>query len=177
MFSQRSILTVVVAAWALAAGVARLAAQEPQLGIAHGSRPEAVTLRQVDGEEVDLGDHFGQRPVLLEFWATWCENCKALHPRMLEAHRRYGDRVQFFAVAVAVGQTEKRVRSHLEKRPVPYPTQWDGLGEAVRAFRTPATSYIVILDAGGRVAYTGIGRDQDVEAAVRGVLAESQATD
>ena len=43
-------------------------------------------------------------------------------------------------------------------------------GEAVRAFETPATSYIVILDAAGRVAYTGIGRDQDVAAAIRDVL-------
>ena len=100
--------------------------------------------------------------MLFEFWATWCENCEALHPRMLEAHERYGDRVGFFAIAVAVGQSERRVRSHLEKHPVPYPTLWDGRGEAVRAFETPATSYIVILDAAGRVAYTGIGRDQDI---------------
>jgi hypothetical protein len=89
---------------------------------------------------------------------------------MLEAHRRYGDRVAFFSVAVAVGQSERRVRDHLEKHPVPYPTLWDGRGAAVRAFETPATSYIVILDAAGSVAYTGIGRDQDVDAAIRSVL-------
>jgi thiol-disulfide isomerase/thioredoxin len=147
-----------------------LPAQETRIGIERGVVPAALTLPDVQGGEVDFSEHFGHGPVLLEFWATWCENCEALHPRMLEAHRRYGDRVAFFSVAVAVGQSERRVRDHLEKHPVPYPTLWDGRGAAVRAFETPATSYIVILDAAGSVAYTGIGRDQDVDAAIRSVL-------
>ena len=147
-----------------------LNAQETRIGIERGAVPGAFTLADVQGGEIDLGQYFGDGPVLLEFWATWCENCEDLHPDMLEAHERYGDRVDFFAIAVAVGQSERRVRSHLEQHPVPYPTLWDSRGEAVRAFETPATSYIVILDADGRVAYTGIGRDQDVDAAIRGVL-------
>ena len=148
-------------------------AQETRIGIERGSVPAGLTLSDVEGGEVDLGQHFGHGPVLIEFWATWCENCEALHPRMLEAHERYGDRVTFIAIAVAVGQSERRIRAHLEKHPVPYPTLWDGRGEAVRAFETPATAYIVILDAAGRVAYTGIGRDQDIDAAIRGVLESS----
>lgn len=145
-------------------------AQETRIGIERGSAPAPLTLADVHGGELDLGRYFGKGPVLIEFWATWCENCEALHPRMLAAHRRYGDRVTFVAIAVAVGQSERRVRDHLEKHPVPYPTLWDGRGEAVRAFETPATSYIVILDTAGRVAYTGIGREQDIDAAIRSVL-------
>lgn len=149
---------------------AELNAQETRIGIARGSSPAPVRLESIAGADVNLGDYIGRRPVLLEFWATWCENCEALHPRMLEAHRVYGDRVEFFAVAVAVGQSIRRIRDHLAEHPVPYPTLWDGRGEAVRAFETPATSYIVILDAQGHVAYTGLGRDQDVSAAVRDVI-------
>lgn len=162
-------IALVLAAGALA-GPVGLTAQEARIGIARGEKPEPVRLADIEGGEVDLGMHIGHGPVLLEFWATWCENCKALHPRMLEAHRLYGDRVQFFAVAVAVGQSERRVRRHLEKHPVPYPTLWDGAGAAVRALEAPTTSYVVILDADGRVRYTGLGRDQDVVAAVRSVL-------
>lgn len=152
-----------------------LHAQETRIGIERGAVPGPFTLADVQGGEVDLGQYFGDGPVLLEFWATWCGNCEDLHPDMLEAHGRYGDHVDFFAIAVAVGQSERRVRSHLEQHPVPYPTLWDRRGEAVRAFETPATSYIVILDADGRVAYTGIGRDQDVDAAIRSVLGPGTA--
>jgi len=153
-----------------AIGPTGLDAQEAQIGIARGSVPPAVTLPDMSGGDVNLGDHFGRGPVLLEFWATWCDNCKALHPRMLEAHRKFGGQVSFFAIAVGVGQSERRVRKHLEEYPVPFPTLWDGDGEAVRAFQTPATSYIVILDSAGRVAYTGLGRDQDIEAAIVAML-------
>ena len=151
----------------------RDAAGQDRIGIERGSVPSGVVLSDIAGGEVDLGEYFGDGPVLLEFWATWCETCEALHPQMLEAHESFGDRVDFFAIAVAVGQSERRVRGHLEDHPVPYPTLWDARGEAVRAFETPATSYVVILDGNGKVAYTGLGRDQDIGAAIRQVLAGS----
>lgn len=155
---------------ATALSASSLAAQETRIGIARGAVPEGFILADVQGGEVDLAEWFGEGPVLLEFWATWCENCEALHPDLVEAHQRYGARLAFFAIAVAVGQSERKVRQHLEKHPVPYPTLWDERGKAVRAFETPATSYIVILDGAGRVAYTGLGRDQDIDRAIRTVL-------
>lgn len=171
MPTMKYLLVAALAAGCMTAiGPTRLEAQEAQIGIARGQVPAALTLPDVSGGDVDLGKHFGRGPVLLEFWATWCENCKALHPRMLEAHSKFGGEVSFFAIAVGVGQSERRVRKHLEKYPVPFPTLWDGGGEAVRAFQTPATSYIVILDSEGRVAYTGLGRDQDIEAAILAIL-------
>jgi hypothetical protein len=40
----------------------------------------------------------------------------------------------------------------------------------VRAYDVPSTSFIAIVDAKGRVAYTGVGADQDLEAALRKVV-------
>jgi hypothetical protein len=44
---------------------------------------------------------------------------------------------------------------------------WDTEGRATRAFRAPSTSYVVALDAMGRVVYTGLGDGQDMEEAMR----------
>ncbi len=156
-------------AFAWGATAPDLRAQTTRIGIERGSTPDAVTLERLDGEggTVDLSEVIGRQPVLLEFWAIWCENCKALHPHMLEAHARFGDRVAFYAVAVGVNQSPKRIRQHLAKHPVPFPTLWDERGAAVREFEAPNTSYIVVLDSEGRVTYTGTGREQDLEAAIR----------
>lgn len=142
----------------------RLQAQEVEvIGLAVGESVRPVAIQDLDGGPVDLGKWVGRRPVLLEFWATWCSLCEALYPTLEAAHARHGDRVAFLAVAVGVNQNPASIRRHLDRRPMAFPILWDGRGAAVRAFRAPATSYVVVLDAAGQVVYTGIGAEQDVE--------------
>jgi thiol-disulfide isomerase/thioredoxin len=71
-------------------GGAPLAAQEA--GIAVGSKAPVVTVDDLDGEPVDLGRYIGRKPVLLEFWATWCEVCEALMPRVRPRSRNSATR-------------------------------------------------------------------------------------
>jgi hypothetical protein len=51
-----------------------------------------------------------------------------------------------------------------------YPYLWDGRGAAVRAYEAPTTSVVVILDGEGKVAYTGVGGQQDLIGAVESIL-------
>jgi len=119
---------------------------------------------------VDLGRWVGKKPVLVEFWATWCPVCAELLPRMEAARMKYGDRVEFLVVAVAVNQSPNTVRRHLARHPMPFRFLWDVNGNATRAFQAPATSYVAVLDAKGKVVYTGIGADQDLDAALARAL-------
>lgn len=147
-----------------------LSAQD-DAGIAIGSTPPAVTIEDLDGKPVDLSRLVGGRPALIEFWATWCPICRALEPKMTTAYQRYGAKVRFIAVAVAVNESPASVRRHLTEHPRPYPFLWDTNGNAVRAFQAPTTSFVVILDEQGKVAYTGVGEDQDLEAALARAMA------
>ena len=155
----------VVLLLATAAGPA--IAQEDEIGIARGATPPAVTIEDLDGRPVDLAQWVGKKPVVVEFWATWCPLCAALFPRLEAAHRRYGDSVQVLVVAVGVNQSPSSIKRHLTRHPLPFPVLWDGYGAAVRAFQAPGTSYVVVLDPRGKVSYTGYGAEQDIEAAVR----------
>ncbi len=146
-----------------------LAAQD-QVGIKRGSEARPAIVEDLDGNTVDLGEYVGAKPVLLEFWGSWCENCEALEPSMERAYEQYGDSVTFVIVAVGVGQSQRTVRRHREDHPEGYLFVYDKKGEAVKAYSAPTTSYVVIVNSAGRVAYTGVGGDQDLEAAVREVL-------
>lgn len=150
---------------AMFAGGAPLSAQSG-IGLELGTTPEPVTLEDLDGNAVDLGRLVGEKPMLLQFWATWCPLCEELAPRLEAAHAQYGDDVEFIQVAVGVNQSPRSIRRHLEAHPTPARVLWDGRGRATRTFEAPTTSYIVVLDADGRVVYTGAGADQDIEAAV-----------
>ena len=152
---------------------AALAQERGEVGIALGERPELVEIEDLDGNPLKLADYVGEKPLLLEFYARWCENCEALLPRMIDVYDRYRDRVEFLAVSVAVSQSRRSVKRALEDHPVDFATVWDEGGRAVRAFLAPATSYIVVLNADGVVTYTGVGPEQDIEAAVMSALDET----
>ena len=135
-----------------------------------GSEAPAAALQDLDGDPVQLLDYVGEEPTLIEFWAVWCENCEALQPQLDEIRATYGDRLNVVAVAVAVAQSLRRVRRHVEEHDPGYPYLWDDRGAAVRAYEVPTTSVVVIVGADGRVVYTGVGPQQDLLGAVEAVL-------
>jgi thiol-disulfide isomerase/thioredoxin len=144
------------------------AAQEAEV-IAIGSPAPRVTVNDLDGKPVDLGRFLGKKPVLLEWWATWCEQCETLLPRLQAAHKEVGEAVQFIGVNVAVNQSPDRVRRYLREQNPPFLALYDDQGTSTRAYRAPSTSYVVIVDRTGRIAYTGIGGDQAFLEALRRV--------
>jgi thiol-disulfide isomerase/thioredoxin len=148
-----------------ALGASTLRAQES--GIALGADAPVVSVRDLDGKAVDLGQYIGKKPLFLEFWATWCELCEELLPRVRAAKATYGDRVEFFGVNVTVNQSRERVRRYLEKHQPPFRTLYDEEGTSTRAYEAPATSYVVIVDRSGKIAYTGSGGSQDFDAVLR----------
>ncbi|HEX6626916.1 MAG TPA: TlpA disulfide reductase family protein [Gemmatimonadaceae bacterium] len=144
--------------------------QAQDLGIDVGAKAPAVTVHALDGKAVDLNNYIGKVPVLIEFWATWCPNCRELMPTLLETEKKYGKRVKFIALAVAINQSPEKVRRWLAAHPLPHDTFYDTEGKAAGAFDAPATSYVVVLDKMGRVVYTGLGGKQDLDAAIRKAL-------
>lgn len=140
-----------------------LAAQDQGVGLPVGTEAPAAELEDLEGNPVQLLDFVEDgKPTLIEIWASWCENCEALQPRLDEIHATYGHRVNVLAVAVAVGQSLRRVKRHVESHSPGYPYLWDGDGEVVRAYNAATTSIVIILDSDGRVAYAGVGGDQDL---------------
>ncbi len=135
-----------------------------------GEAATPITVAALDGSTVRLDAKVAGRPMLVEFWATWCEVCAALMPTLREAHRTYGDRVDFYGVNVTVNESRSRVRRWVEREHPPYRPLYDASGLAVRTFRAPVTSYVVIVDADGVIRYTGVGKDQDLSGALSKVV-------
>lgn len=160
-----SSLLIALAAVAVAGPVA---AQD--LGIEVGKRAPAAVVRTLDGKPVDIGAYVGKTAIFLEFWATWCSNCRNLEPALLAAEKKYRARMKFIGVAVSVNQTPARVKAYSEKHGLRHLIVFDTEGKAADAYDAPATSYIVVVNRAGKVVYTGLGGDQNLEAAIRKAL-------
>jgi thiol-disulfide isomerase/thioredoxin len=146
-----------------------VATAQTDAGIRVGAKAPIVIVNDLDGKPVDLGQWIGKKPVVIEFWATWCSNCEELLPRFREARKAHGDRVEFLGVNVTVNQTPERVRRYLADHDVPFRILYDDKGTSTRAYMAPATSYVVIVDQAGTVVYTGVGTDQQFEPFLRRV--------
>ena len=147
-----------------------IAVEAQDLGIDVGAKAPIVSVQSLDGKQISLGNYIGKTPMLIEFWATWCPNCRELMPTLLDAEKKFGKQVKFVAIAVAINQSPERVRRFLAAHSLPHDTFYDLDGKAAGAFDAPATSYVVVLDKSGRVVYTGLGGKQDLEGAIRKAL-------
>ena len=135
-------------------------------GIAVGSVAPGAAVETLDGKPADLADYVKKGPTVLQFWATWCSNCKELEPRINAAVKKYEGKVKFVAVAVSFNQSVERVKAYRDKYHMAHDIVYDRKGYGADAYEVPATSYIVVVDGKGKVVYTGLGPDQDIEAAV-----------
>lgn len=158
-FASARTLFLLVIAWSLVAGHWSLAAAQ-DLGLDIGARAPTAALETLDGKPVDLARHVGKEPVVMEFWATWCPSCEELGPYMKAMHAKYGRRVRFVNVAVSINQAPARVKRYVAKHRIPGEHYFDRKGAASGAYDVPATSYVVVIDRAGRVAYTGLGGKQ-----------------
>ena len=161
---QRSLRSCGLALLLAMFGSRGLQAQAPT-----GTRAPIVEVTDLDGVLVKLP---AGRPALIEFWATWCEVCEQLFPRVEAAKQAYGDRVDFYGVNVTVNESKTRVKRWVAEHAPPFRVLYDERGTAVRAYGAPATSYVVIVDAKGVVRYTGSGGTQALSAELAKVVAK-----
>lgn len=133
------------------------------MGLERGTVAPPAAVQTLEGQPANLSQYVGKMPVLIEFWATWCPNCKELEPKVKALQAKYGARVRFVGVSVSVNQSPERVKLYVQKHGIPGDQYFDAKGDATGAYDVPATSYVVILDRTGKVVYTGLGGDQNLE--------------
>jgi thiol-disulfide isomerase/thioredoxin len=120
-----------------------------------GGAAPALELADLDGAVHRLADYRG-KTVLVNFWATWCEPCRAEMPS-IERLRRAMEGKPFAVLAVNVGEGARVARDFARKLPVTFTVLLDRDGGVTRAWRArvlPA-SYVVGPDGAIRYSYFG----------------------
>ena len=120
--------------------------------VKRGERPEAPVraLPSLDGGEGSLADYRG-KPVLLNFWASWCDPCKDEAPLLERAHREL-QREGGAVLGVTVSDQSDDSRAFLKQYGLSFPSLRDVEGALGRDFGTTGVPETFAIDREGRIA-------------------------
>ena len=111
------------------------------------------TVYNEKGEAVKLSDFLG-KPVVLNFWASWCPPCKAEMPDFDKKFEKYGDQVQFLMVNITSGDDFDTAKNYIDQQGYDFPVFYDHTGEAAYLYGVQSipVTYFIGVD-GQMVAY------------------------
>ena len=133
-----------------------------------GPAPD-FTVDILDGDRKTLKDYRG-KPVVLNFWASWCGPCREEMPDLVGISRKYGDRVNF--VGIIFQDEEAAARRFIKDFDVKYENGLDPGGAAARTYKITGIPTTLVIDARGvlRARWLGAIPPETLTSYIEGAL-------
>ena len=116
------------------------------------------TVLDENGDAVSLSSHFG-KPLVVNFWATWCGPCRSELPEFDEAAKRYAGTIDFMMVNLTDGynDTVDSVKAFVQENGYAFPVYFDTQESAAAAYGVYSIPLTVLIRADGTVMQTYTG--------------------
>ena len=127
----------------------------PSIGTGVGDLAPDFQLQSLDGQTLSLGSLRG-KPVLLNFWATWCSPCVFEMPLLQEIYEEYSEKGLVMA-AVDIGESPSKVEGFLQSRGLSLPVLMDSKAKVAGKYNIAAIPTTFFIDKDGIIRDKKIG--------------------
>ena len=126
-------------------------------GITVGYRLPSFTLTNLATQQAMTVSSQTGRPMLINFWASWCPPCREETPDLVAAYKQYGKKVDFIGVDLTVQDSLPNVKNFLQQYGVPYTVLLDQSGSVAQQFQVVGIPTSLFVDKSGKIIdrYTG----------------------
>ena len=111
--------------------------------------PDEALVGVVNASNTTIHGLAGEKPVFLNFWATWCPPCMGEMPAIEEMYKKYGDRLHF--AAVSVDDSAADARAMIKKRGMTIPVYTGDLNKIGRDYSLDAIPRSVLVGTDGSI--------------------------
>ena len=147
-----------------------LAAHGAELKRWPGGPTPALELEDMEGQLHRLADYQG-KVVLVNFWATWCEPCRAEMPS-IDGLRSALDGKSFQVLAVNLAEPVSRIEKFMGTMPLRFPILRDRDGAVAKAWKARLLPASFLIGRDGRIKYVAYGELDWTSAPVRARVEE-----
>lgn len=111
-----------------------------------------------DGEVVKLSDFYG-KPIVVNFWATWCGPCSVELPDFEEAYKKYAGEVEFLMVNLTDGYSDtiSSVEKFVADNDYDFPVYFDTTYSASDAYEVYSIPQTIFIDKDANIVASYIG--------------------
>ena len=120
-----------------------------------GGATPPLLLKDPSGAAHELSAYHG-KVVLVNFWATWCEPCRAEMPSMQRLRQRFAGR-PFAVLAVNFMESDEKVTAYLQSEKIDLPALMDNDGASAKRWKVRILPASFVVDARGRIRYALTG--------------------
>lgn len=116
------------------------------------------TITDFNGDKVNFSDFTG-KPVVINFWATWCGPCRSELPSFDTLYQKYGDQVDFLMINLTDGNrdTTQTVNEYISEKKYTFPVFYDTQASAAKVFNVYSIPHTAFIRSDGTVEKTYVG--------------------